>query len=63
MTNMLTGRTTSNKVVHVPLVASNSPVFDGDSAKLDAAAHTGRIFPVVIEEAHTWFLTGFLHSK
>ncbi len=60
--NMLTGRTATNKVVHVPLAADATSAPAGGSAALDAAAYTGHILPVTIEEAHTWFLTGFVRS-
>lgn len=49
---MLTGRTPSNKVVHVPVPA-------GDAA----ARHAGRIVPVRIDEAQTWFLTGAMGTN
>jgi len=49
---ILTGRTPGNKVVHVPIP---------EGAVSDDFA--GRVLPVVIEDAQTWFLTGRLGTN
>jgi tRNA-2-methylthio-N6-dimethylallyladenosine synthase len=49
--DMLTGRTETNKVVHVPVPDPEDP---GDLV--------GRITPVSIDSAHTWFLSGTLQG-
>jgi tRNA-2-methylthio-N6-dimethylallyladenosine synthase len=49
---VLSGRTPTNKVVHVP-------VPDG----LDATSFAGSIVPVLIKDAQTWFLTGELVDR
>jgi tRNA-2-methylthio-N6-dimethylallyladenosine synthase len=49
---ILTGRTPGNKVVHVPIPE--------DAVSDDFA---GRVLPVVIEDAQTWFLTGRLGTN
>jgi tRNA-2-methylthio-N6-dimethylallyladenosine synthase len=59
---MLTGRTPTNKVVHVPLT-QDARTIEGDApATLGTPAdrYVGRILPVNIEASHTWFLTGSL---
>jgi tRNA-2-methylthio-N6-dimethylallyladenosine synthase len=74
--DVLTGRTATNKVVHVPvpglgaaLGAVDTPervpdTADTSSAAADGGAQrfAGTILPVRIEEAHTWFLNGSFAS-
>jgi len=50
--SVLTGRSPGNKVVHVALP-------DGDTAE----HYAGRILPVRIDEAQTWFLSGVLGTN
>lgn len=55
---MLTGRTPTNKVVHVP--AGGDPN-NSDAPDTDTPTTVGgTTAPVLIEEAHTWFLKGSL---
>jgi len=50
--SMLTGRTPGNKVVHVPVPAGQA-----------SCEYAGRILPVTILEAQTWFLSGTLGTN
>jgi tRNA-2-methylthio-N6-dimethylallyladenosine synthase len=59
---MLTGRTATNKVVHVPLDSAEDLPGGESTTPADAAAYIGRILPVRIERAHTWFLSGALDT-
>jgi tRNA-2-methylthio-N6-dimethylallyladenosine synthase len=57
---MLSGRSPKNTVVHVPLQNETEASRSRDDSTLAEKAYVGRVLPVLIDTARTWYLRGEL---